>query len=43
MDIVYSAIYKAATFYKCLHGIAPAYLTEMIVQKSTVPALSRLR
>ena len=29
--------------YKCLHGIAPAYLTEMLVQKSTVPALSRLR
>ena len=28
---------------KCLHGIAPAYLTEMLVQKSTVPALSRLR
>ena len=29
--------------YKCLHGTAPAYLTEMLVQKSTVPALSRLR
>ena len=29
--------------YKCLHGIAPAYLTEMLVLKSTVPALSRLR
>ena len=29
--------------YKCLHGIAPAYLTEMLVQKSTVPALSCLR
>ena len=28
--------------YKCLHGIAPAYLTAMLVQKSTVPALSRL-
>ena len=28
--------------YKCLNGIAPAYLTEMLVQKSTVPALSRL-
>ena len=25
--------------YKCLHGIAPAYLTEMLVLKSTVPAL----
>ena len=31
------------TNYKCLHGIAPAYLTEMLVLKSTVPALSRLR
>ena len=30
-------------FYKCLHDTAPAYLTEMLVQKSTVPALSRLR
>ena len=29
--------------YKCLHGIAPPYLTEMLVLKSTVPALSRLR
>ena len=29
--------------YKCLHGIAPAYLTEMLVLKSTGPALSRLR
>ena len=29
--------------YKCLHGIAPAYLAEMLVLKSTVPALSRLR
>ena len=29
--------------YKCLHDIAPAYLTEMLVPKSTVPALSRLR
>ena len=29
-------------FYKCLHDTAPAYLTEMLVQKSTVPALSRL-
>ena len=29
--------------YKCLHGIAPAYLTEMLVLKATVPALSRLR
>ena len=29
--------------YKCLHGIAPLYLTEMLVPKSTVPALSRLR
>ena len=29
--------------YKCLHGIAPPYLTEMLVPKSTVPALSRLR
>ena len=29
--------------YKCLHGIAPSYLTEMLVLKSTVPALSRLR
>ena len=28
---------------KCLHGIAPACLTEMLVLKSTVPALSRLR
>ena len=28
--------------YKCLHGIAPPYLTEMFVLKSTVPALSRL-
>ena len=27
--------------YKCLHGIAPAYLMEMFVLKSTVPALSR--
>ena len=26
--------------YKCLYGIAPAYLTEMLVLKSTVPALS---
>ena len=25
--------------YKCLHGIAPAYLTEMFVLKSTVSAL----
>ena len=23
--------------YKCLHGIAPAYLTEMLVLKSTLP------
>ena len=29
--------------YKCLHGIAHPYLTEMLVLKSTVPALSRLR
>ena len=29
--------------YKCLQGTAPGYLTEMLVQKSTVPALSRLR
>ena len=29
--------------YKCFHGIAPPYLTEMLVQESTVPALSRLR
>ena len=29
--------------YKCLHGIAPAYLTETLVLKSTVPAFSRLR
>ena len=29
--------------YKCLHGLAPPYLTEMLVLKSTVPALSRLR
>ena len=28
--------------HKCLHGIAPAYLREMLVLKSTVPALSRL-
>ena len=27
--------------YKCLHGIAPPYLTEMLVLKSTVPALSQ--
>ena len=29
--------------YKCLHGISPAHLTEMLVLQSTVPALSRLR
>ena len=29
--------------YKCLHGIAPPYLTEMLVLKSTVPALTRFR
>ena len=32
--------------YKCLHGIAPAYLTEMLVLKSTVrpsPAFARRR
>ena len=28
--------------YKCLNDIAPAYLTEMLVLKSTVLALSRL-
>ena len=29
--------------YKCLHGIAPSYLVEMLQSKSDVPALCRLR
>ena len=28
--------------YKCLHGIAPSYLVEMLQSKFDVPALSRL-